>query len=133
TWVFTGHSLTCRDQQSVRGGTFHSYLTGTLRDRLGRDQDAFISTLSPRLTLRDVLHDYNGRIGRFHPEVVVLSCGPAELADNGDTLLDFEEIFHELIFRIERQGALTVVNTPPYRKLTDEQGTMDQLVRLEAI
>ncbi|SFJ37159.1 hypothetical protein SAMN05421753_11937 [Planctomicrobium piriforme] len=132
TWLFTGDTLTLPGQPSERNSHV-SALTHAIRDELGRYDDAFISSEAPRLRLRELLDNFEQRIGRFAPHIVIVSCGVEELRATGESSLAFERMFHELIERIRGAGAVAVINTPPRPEMGEGVEHADELIRLEAI
>lgn len=133
TWVFSGDSLTLAGPQPIRGGTYASFLVRLMRDRIGRNRDAFVATAGPEVRLVDVMKDYANRVRRFEPDILVLNCGYQELIRTDESLLAFERMFHQLIRRAHSHGAMTIVNTPPCNSFRKSSLAAELLVRLEAI
>ena len=133
TWLFTGDSLSQRNGQLARGGTFPSYVERLVRDRLGRVRDAFITTAVPDFFLRDLSNNFSHRVSRFSPDVVVLMFGASELRDTTEDAFAFERRFHQLVHRLRAMGAVTIVNMPPYPLNSESDSSVEQLVKIEAI
>lgn len=132
-WLFCGDSLYERGRQRADSPTFARAAVRGLRQRAGTAKWRFVSTLLPEITLRDLLQQYETRIGRFAPQVVVISCGYRELSHPEAGLLEFERGFHELLARAQQSGAEVVVNTPPWQSLPGGASRVDQLIRLEGL
>ena len=133
TWLFTGDSLSAAGRHPARGGTAVSYLVRTIRDRIGRQDDAFVTTTRAGQSLKQLLAEFDNQIARFSPDVVVLNCGLGELEQYDESLLEFERLFRELLNRLHQRRERVVVCTPPAHPFSASPPTSNQLVRLEAI
>jgi hypothetical protein len=134
TWLFTGDSYTVSGRLPARGACHASYLVRLIRDRLGRDRDAFVTTARPTFRLSSLLHEFHEAIERFQPGIVVVSCSGQELNREGALLAQFEETIRRVVEKILLTGGMPVLATPPCPvPLADTTVSKEQLLHLQAI
>lgn len=111
-WVFTGDSIT---QGAKHTDGFRSYpevFSERVRWEMGRTRDFVINTAISGHTSRQVLGDYDWRIGQFKPQVVSLMIGTNDAARQQVSLASFETNLRELVTKMRQQGAIPLLHTP---------------------
>lgn len=131
-WLLTGDSLTSEvpeGHDSPQLQAFKEFVQNTVERR----EDEFHSSEVPHFQLSDLSSQFEKRIARFSPQIVIVTCGLTEIQSRGETFLTFERNFHKLILQIRNFGAIPVVATPPWPCPSDAFHHSDELIRLEAI
>lgn len=111
-WVFTGDSIT---QGAKHTDGFRSYpevFSERLRWEMGRSRDFILNTAISGHTSRQVLDDYDWRIGQFKPQVVSLMIGTNDAARQQVSLAGYEANLLSLVTRIRQEGGIPLLHTP---------------------
>ena len=132
TWLFTGQSL-----PGQLGEASEIPLSGivglNVRNYLERTSDPIIDTTGPDLRVIDLLQQFETRIERFQPHVVVIGGSLIE-ADRGiDGLPKFERNLVRLIHACRRLGSDVVLQTPRFVPSASQAEEIDGPVYIEAI
>lgn len=113
TWVFAGDSIThgCFHTHGARNYVEHS--TELLRHQSGRSSDVVVNVGVSGWRVPDLLADFDFRLGRLAPDVVVLMLGTND-ATAGETQVGaFASDLERLALRIRDLGATLVLQVPP--------------------
>ncbi len=110
-WLFAGDSIT--------HGAVHMFgardYTELFRERVllecGRRMDAVINTAYSGYSTRDLLAEYDLRVGRFIPTVVFLMIGMNDCCNQNVPPGEFRDNLRELCDRIAAGGGLPVLQT----------------------
>ncbi len=114
TWLFTGDNLT-RESAKVQGWrTFPEHVGERIHSRLGRILDVVIDTTVRHSKVNKLLQTFDWRVTRFQPEVVSLMVGMADANSGPGGREKFGEDLTRIVDDIKSQGAVVVLNTPPY-------------------
>ncbi len=132
-WLFAGDSLEHGGTSPAKGSQLMQAIQQHVHRVIGRTGDVFTSCETEGFRLRDLLDRFNSRVSNHSPQIVVITCGTAELQTRGDSPLAFERMFHRLILKIRNSGAVPIITTPPWSCPADDIHHSDELVRLEAI
>ncbi len=112
-WVFTGDSIT---QGAKHTGGYRSYpeiFAERIRWEMNRTRDIVINTGISGNTTKNILSDFDWRIGQFKPSVVSLMMGTNDCSNNKDISLNlFEDNLHSLITSIRELKAIPILQTP---------------------
>ena len=132
TWVFSGQSLPGQLGESTEvplSGIVGLYV----RNGLERSSDPIIDTTGPDLRVIDLLQQFDKRVARFHPQVVVIGGSLIE-ADRGIAGLPrFERNLVRLIHACRRIGSDIVLQTPRFVAGESSAEEIDGPVYVEAI
>ncbi|WP_437224484.1 SGNH/GDSL hydrolase family protein [Planctomicrobium sp. SH661] len=133
TWLFTGDSLSKAGQDQVTGAGLVSSSVRVLRDRFHRTRDAYISTECSQFDIQLLTSEFEERVARFHPDIVILTFGLHELQATGESSLAYERRLMQLMEKLRSLKARVLVNLPPLFPGNRAPVSADQLIRLEAI
>jgi len=112
-WLFTGDSIT---QGAAHTGGARSYpqlFEEWLRFERGRPHDFVLNTAISGNFADDVLADYDRRVARFEPEVVAVMLGTNDAVRGVPGLAGYRDALDGIVGRAARDGARTIVLTPP--------------------
>jgi lysophospholipase L1-like esterase len=112
-WVFTGDSITQGAKHTLGYRSYPEIFGERVRFELGRVRDFIINTAISGHTSRDILNDYDWRIGQFNPTIVSLMIGTNDASEKKDvSISQFREYNLELVSRIRQSGAIPILQTP---------------------
>ncbi|MFA5649888.1 MAG: SGNH/GDSL hydrolase family protein [Proteiniphilum sp.] len=112
-WVFTGNSITqgAKHTHGMRG--YPEIFTERIRWELSRPYDFVINTAISGHTTQNILNDFEKRISRFNPKVVVLMIGTNDAAQNrGITVEKFGKNLEQIIDQVREIGAVPIILSP---------------------
>ena len=113
TWVFAGDSIThgCLHTHGARN--FVEHCTEVLRWSAGRPTDVTINAGVSGWQVPNLLDDFEFRLRRFVPDVVVLMLGTNDATTGEAGVPAFTAGLEELARRITDLGARLVLQVPP--------------------
>lgn len=112
-WVFTGNSITQGAKHTHGMRAYPEIFSERVRFEMGRSRDYVINTAVSGHTTRDLLDDFERRIGRFEPSVVILMVGTNDAAiSNHISIEEFAKNLSQLIKKIRDIGAIPVIMSP---------------------
>lgn len=112
-WVFTGNSITqgAKHTHGMRG--YPEIFSERIRWELGKSYDFIINTAISGHTTRNILADFERRVSRFNPKVVVLMIGTNDAAqDRNIPVKEFGENLGQIIDKIREIGAIPIILSP---------------------
>lgn len=113
-WVFTGNSITQGAKHTHGLRSYPEICSERIRYELGRSRDFIINTAISGNTSKDILADFDRRIGILHPKVVSLMIGTNDAAiSNNISISQFEQNLTQLLTKIRGIGAIPILLTPP--------------------
>ena len=80
-WVFAGDSITQGAKHTFGSRSYPEIFAERIRWELGRPRDFVINTAISGNTSKDVLHDFEWRIGQFKPNLVSLMIGTNDASE----------------------------------------------------
>lgn len=112
-WLFYGDSITHGALHTFGWRDYTEHFTERVRFEMGRSQDVIIKTAISGNTTKDLLRDFDWRVGQFRPHVVFIMIGMNDCATgSGVTPDDFRSNVRELCRRIGAlDSALPVLQT----------------------
>jgi len=117
TWVCTGDSITHGLLHTRGARNYVDHLHELIRGDLGRVHDAVINTAITGWRADLVLGDLDGRVARWHPDVVTLLIGTNDCTTRWlDPVIevdDFATVVAEFVRQVRELGAVPVLQTPP--------------------
>ena len=113
TWVFTGDSITqgAHHTRGYRGYVEHFH--ERMRWELRRVGDCVINTGVSGHTAGDVLADFDSRVARFRPDVVIAMLGTNDAVGGPGGREDYRRNLTALAARVRAMGAAPLLQTPP--------------------
>jgi acyl-CoA thioesterase I len=111
-WVFTGDSITQGAKHTDGFRSYQEVFSERIRWEMGRPRDFVLNTAISGHTSKQVLEDYDWRIGQFKPQVVSLMIGTNDAAKQQVTPASFEANLQSLVTRIRQEGAIPLLHTP---------------------
>jgi len=114
TWLFTGNSITQGAKHTHGLRSYSEIFSERIRFEKGRSSDVIINTAISGHTSQNILNDFQQRIARFHPNVVVLMIGTNDACtDSRNISVDqFEANLIQMIVKIREMDAVPVLLTP---------------------
>jgi acyl-CoA thioesterase I len=112
TWVFVGDSITHGSVHTEGWRSFVEHFAERTRTELGRAEDVVINTGVTGNRTEDVLAGFGARVGRFHPDVVVVMLGTNDsvLGAAGEEM--FRDRLARIVARVRALHAVPVLQTP---------------------
>ena len=111
TWVFTGDDYGFSADISAR--SWSDLFKDFVRQSLGRNRDAVIDSSVREGTITRLLDDIEWRILRYKPDVVILSTGNGEVADEVDDRESVRVALTQLIEFLHTKNCAVILCTPP--------------------
>lgn len=130
-WVFTGEPA-CGSQDGGPSVPLSGLAGVAIRETLRRQTDAFVDTSSPGLRLTELLQDFDRRVARFRPDVLVVGTTTREEIRALKGLPRFERRLIQLTRYCHRRGCEVILMTPTFRAATSAEDEIDRLVYVEA-
>lgn len=113
TWVFTGNSITQGAKHTHGERSYPEIFAERIRWEMARTADHVINTAISGNSSRDILNDFDRRVGQLRPQVVSLMIGTNDAAIGKNvSLKEFRENLTELITRIRNIGAIPIILSP---------------------
>jgi len=112
-WVFTGNSITQGAKHTHGMRAYSEIFAERIRWEMQRPYDVIINTAISGQTTQNIINDFDRRVSRFNPKVVVLMIGTNDAAE--DRNISTESFGNNLIAFIDRIrgiGAIPVVMSP---------------------
>jgi lysophospholipase L1-like esterase len=113
-WVFTGNSITQGAKHTHGWRSYPEIFAERVRWEMGRGTDVVINTAISGHTSQNILDDFQQRVARFQPNVVVLMIGTNDACDDYRKVSvdQFEKNLIQLIGKIRAMDAVPVLLTP---------------------
>ena len=112
TWLFCGDSITHGTYHTCGWRDYTQLFAERVRGGLGRKLDVVINTAITGNTSKDLVSQFDWRIGRFRPDVLFLMIGMNDCSCDSDVDLDqFRGNLSVLADRVESAGGLLVLQT----------------------
>ena len=112
-WVFTGNSITQGAKHTHGMRAYPEIFAERIRWEMQRPYDVIINTAISGHTTQNIINDFDRRVSRFNPKVVVLMIGTNDAAqDRNITIESFGNNLVALIDRIRGIGAIPIVMSP---------------------
>lgn len=112
-WVFTGNSITQGAKHTHGMRAYPEIFAERIRWEMQRRYDFIINTAISGHTTQNLINDFDRRISRFNPKVVVLMIGSNDAAQGSNiTIESFGNNLIELIDRIREIAAIPIVMSP---------------------
>jgi len=125
-WIFTGNSITQGAKHTHGLRSYPEIFGERIRWEMGRSRDFIINTAISGNTTMDILSDFERRIGRFNPTVVILMIGTNDAAVSKNISLDnFASNLSQLITKIRNIGAIPIFLSP--NPITDKETDRSRL------
>jgi lysophospholipase L1-like esterase len=109
-WLFTGNSITQGAQHTHGLRSYPEVFAERIRWEMRRGTDVVINTAISGHTSQNILDDFQQRVARFQPDVVVLMVGTNDAGRL--TIQQFEDNLMRLIEKIREINAVPVLLTP---------------------
>ena len=111
-WLFYGDSITHGCTHTMGQRDYVELFAERVRGELGRFQDLILNAAISGNTTRQLLDDYDWRVGQFAPDVVFLMIGMNDCSSNNDLSLDvFKANLQTLADRLQNDNAQLVLQT----------------------
>ena len=130
-WVFTGEPA-CGSQDDGPSVPLSGLAGVAIRENLLRQTDAFVDTSSPGLRLTELLQDFDRRVARFRPDILVVGTTTREEIRGLKGLPRFERRLIQLTRYCHRRGCEVILMTPTFRAAASPEEEIDRLVYVEA-
>ncbi len=112
-WVFTGNSITQGAKHTHGMKPYSEIFAERIRWEMQRPYDIIINTAISGHTTQNIINDFDKRLSRFNPRVVVLMIGTNDAAENRNISTEsFGNNLIILIDRIREIGAIPIVMSP---------------------
>jgi lysophospholipase L1-like esterase len=112
-WVFAGDSITQGAKHTFGYRSYPEIFAERVRWELGRVRDFVINTAISGNTSKDILNDFDWRIGQFSPNIVSLMVGTNDASEKKEiSPATFRENNINLINKIRQLGAIPILQTP---------------------
>ena len=109
-WVFTGDSITQGALHTYGRRAYPEIFAERVRWEMHRGTDVVINTAISGHTSQNILDDFDQRVARFQPNVVVLMIGTNDAGRL--SLQQYESNLIQLIEKIRERDAIPVLLTP---------------------
>lgn len=117
TWVCTGDSITQGLVHTHGERTYVDHLHELIRGDMSRIHDTVINTAMSGWRIVLLLEDFERRVTRWNPDVVMLMVGTNDCSDAGPfptiSAEEFGASIVEFVRRVRDVGAIPVLQTPP--------------------
>lgn len=113
TWLFVGDSITQGVLHTHGARNFVEHCGEVIRWETGRIHDVVINAGVSGWRVPDLLADFDFRVTRFAPDVVVAMLGTNDATAGADGVTAFRQQLSELITRVRATGAHLVLQVPP--------------------
>lgn len=112
-WIFSGDSITQGAKHTIGYRSYPEIFAERVRWELGRVRDFVINTAISGNTSKDILQDFDWRIGQFKPGIVSLMVGTNDASEKKEISVDaFKQNNLDLIDKIRASGAIPILQTP---------------------
>jgi acyl-CoA thioesterase I len=112
-WVFAGDSITQGAKHTLGYRSYPEIFAERVRWEMGRVRDIVINTGVSGNTSKDIVNDYQWRIGQFNPAVVSVMIGTNDASVKKEINLQaFHQNNIQLVRMIRQGGAIPVIQTP---------------------
>ncbi len=132
TWVFAGDSITHGCLHTHGSRNYVEHCTEVLRWETGRTTDVVVNVGVSGWRVPDLLANFDFRLGRFAPDVVLLMLGTNDATAGRAGVGAFASQLEELVRWIKDVGADLVLQVPPLLR-GDTSGRAAMPVYCEAI
>ncbi len=119
TWLFTGDTLGFDARKSKRGWV--EFFSDKIKVDLQRRLDVVLDTAVRDSLVSTLRRNVDWRILRFQPDVVFLMPGPRESIAGEAGMKRFEVDLRKLVERLEEEGTVVGLCTPPSIPGPDDQ------------
>jgi len=112
-WVFTGNSITQGAKHTHGMRPYSDIFAERIRWEMQRPYDVIINTAISGHTTQNIINDFDRRVSRFNPKVVVLMIGTNDAAEDRNISTEsFGNNLIALIDGIRGIGAIPIVMSP---------------------
>ncbi|HWI94185.1 MAG TPA: SGNH/GDSL hydrolase family protein [Flavisolibacter sp.] len=112
-WIFTGDSITQGAKHTLGYRSYPEIFAERIRFEMGRSRDIVINTAISGHTTREILSDFDWRVGQFKPNVVSLMIGTNDAAKSRHiSIEEFEDNLKQLVKKIRSVDAIPLLQTP---------------------
>ena len=112
-WIFAGDSITQGAKHTFGSRSYPEIFAERVRWEMGRVRDIVINTAVSGNTSKDIVNDFEWRIGQFKPSIVSIMIGTNDASEKkAITASAFKQNNLELINKIRGFGAIPVLQTP---------------------
>ena len=112
-WIFSGDSITQGAKHTFGSRSYPEIFAERVRWEMGRVRDIVINTAVSGNTSKDILNDFEWRIGQFKPTIVSVMIGTNDASEKKAITLDaFKQNTVELINKIRESGGIPLLQTP---------------------
>lgn len=112
-WVFTGNSITQGAKHTHGMRSFPEIFAERIRWEMHRTSDFIINTAFSGNTTEDIIKNFDHRVSRFNPRVVVLMIGTNDAAVSKNISVEqYGKNLVTLINDIRKIGAVPILMTP---------------------
>jgi len=112
-WLFTGNSITQGAKHTHGQRAYPEIFAERVRFEMGRGRDVVINTAISGHATQHILNDFQHRVARFQPDVVVLMIGTNDADTRRNiSVVQFENNLMQLIRKIREINAVLVLLTP---------------------
>jgi lysophospholipase L1-like esterase len=111
-WLFTGDSITHGALHTFGWRDYVELFAERVRFELGRGMDLILNSAISGHTTRELLSDFDWRIGQFRPDAVLIMIGMNDCAESrGISCEEFSANLEQLTGKIWKLGARPVLQT----------------------
>jgi len=112
-WIFSGDSITQGAKHTFGYRSYPEIFTERVRWELGRVRDFVINTAISGNTSKDILNDFEWRIGQFRPHIVSLMIGTNDASEKKEiSLASFRQNNIDIVNKIRESGGIPILQTP---------------------
>lgn len=111
-WLFTGDSITHGAKHTHGFRSYPEVFQERIRWEISRVRDFVINTGISGNAASNILSDFEWRVAQFSPHAVSVMIGTNDCAREGMTLELFRNYVSELISRILKVDAISILHTP---------------------
>ncbi len=113
TWLFTGNSITQGAKHTHGQRSYSEIFSERIRFEMGRYRDIVVNTAISGHTTKDILEDFEWRVAKLQPKVVVLMIGTNDAATAKKiSVSEYADNLSQIIIRIRDIGAIPVLLSP---------------------
>ncbi len=113
TWLFTGNSITQGVKHTHGQRSYSEIFSERVRFEMGRYRDIVINTAISGHTTKDILEDFEWRVAKLQPKIVVLMIGTNDAAATKKiSVSQYADNLSQIIIRIRDIGAIPVLLSP---------------------
>ena len=112
-WIFTGDSITQGAKHTLGYRSYPEIFSERVRFEMNRARDIVINTAISGHTTKEILSDFDWRVGQFKPNVVLLMIGTNDAARSRHiSVAEFGNNLKMLVQKFRAISAIPVLQTP---------------------